>query len=98
MKNWNGLIITLVVVTLLIVGAFAAINWPRESQVEQWGEDCLNKNRDKLKDPQSAYVVKAQLYESGSIKRSVITVSAENSVGGRDQAVFKCRIIDDEVR
>jgi hypothetical protein len=98
MKNWSGLIITLAVIALFLGGLFAAVNWPRSSEVDVWGEDCLDQNREKLKDPQSAYVINAQLYESGSIKRSVITVSAENSIGGRDQVVFKCRIIDGEVR
>ena len=98
MSSWKGLIVTLSILAVLLGGLLGALYWPRTDQTEVWGSACLDKHRMDLKDPQSAYIVRSQLYESGDTKRSVITVSALNSLGGRDQIVFKCDIVDGRVQ
>jgi Na+-translocating ferredoxin:NAD+ oxidoreductase RnfG subunit len=98
MSSWKGLIITLCVFGMLIGALVAAVYWPRTDQVEEWGKACLDLHKDDLRDPQSAYIIRSQLYESDDIKRSVITVSALNGFGGRVQVVYKCDVRDGRVR
>lgn len=81
MSSSKGLVIALAVVSVFLIGNLAALYWPRTAQVEVWGEACLERHKNDLKDPKSAYIARSQRYQSGDVKRSVLTISALNSLG-----------------